>query len=123
MQEKEGNIQARLEQIAVDIEPENIELANAGSGSGRPELARERIRRRLENERTRLNAQLQTLITSRTRLESVIATTDADIERLRARINASEPNAAPNTNTAPQNQITPENAVTPAPRDAVPPPN
>ncbi|MCP9494145.1 MAG: hypothetical protein MSG64_06790 [Pyrinomonadaceae bacterium MAG19_C2-C3] len=123
VQEKQDNVQARLDQIAVEIEPENVELANAGSGSGRPELARERIRRRLENERTRLNAQLQTLSNSRTRLESVIASTDADIERLRARLGASETNVPTNTlNAAPQNPITPENTVTPAARDGIVPP-
>ncbi len=123
VQEKQDRVQARLDQIAVDIEPENIELALAGSGTARPELARERFRRQLENERTRLNAQLQTLSSSRTRLESVIATTDADIERLRARLGASQTTVTTdNPDTVPQNPITPENTVTPAPRDGVIPP-
>lgn len=123
VQEKADNIQSRLDQIAIEIEPENIELAVAGSGSTRPELMRERYRRTLENEQTRLNAQLQTLSNSRTRLESVIATTDADIERLRARLGASEANVPTNNpDTAPQSPITPENSVTPAPRNPATPP-
>lgn len=123
VQEKADKVQTRLDQIAVDIEPENIELAIAGTGTSRPELVRERVRRTLENERTRLSAQLQTLTSSRTRLESVISSTDADIEKLRARLGSVEANATTNPpDGVPQNPITPENTVTPAPRDGVIPP-
>jgi chromosome segregation ATPase len=85
-QEKETNITARLEQIEFDLRPENIDRIVSTFGSTRPEDAREARRRGLENERTMLRQQLETLQTSRIRLEGAIATADAEVDRLRKRI-------------------------------------
>lgn len=93
VQEKETNLTARLEQIEFDLRPENIERSVAAYGSTRPEDAREARRRGLETERNLLRAQLDTIRANRQRLESAIVTADAEVERLRKRIDdATEPN-------------------------------
>ena len=94
-QEKETALTARLEQLQFDLRPENIERVAAPYGSTRPEDAREARRRGLESEIGRVRAQLDTLQTSRQRLESAIVSADAEVERLRKRIDdATEPRPA-----------------------------
>jgi chromosome segregation ATPase len=88
-QEKETNITARLDQIEFDLRPENIERTVATFGSTRPEDARAARQRGLETERTMLRQQLETLQTGRIRLEGAIATADAEVDRLRKRIDDS----------------------------------
>lgn len=91
-QEKETNLTARLEQIEFDLRPENIERIVATYGSTRPEDAREARRRGLEREKSLVTAQLDTIRAGRQRLESAIATADAEVDRLRKRIDdATEP--------------------------------
>jgi chromosome segregation ATPase len=85
-QEKETNLTARLEQIEFDLRPENIERTVSTFGSTHPEDARAARRRGLENEKTMLRAQLDTLQSGRLRLESAIVTADAEVDRLRKRI-------------------------------------
>ncbi len=85
-QEKETNLTARLDQIEFDLRPENIERTVATFGSTRPEDARDARRRGLERDKTMIRAQLDTLQTSRTRLESAIVTADTEVDRLRKRI-------------------------------------
>lgn len=101
-QEKETNVAARLEQIEFDLRPENIERTVATYGSTRPEDAREARRRGLENEKTRLRAQLDTLQSGRVRLEAAIVTADTEVDRLRKRIddsNEMRTEATENANT------------------------
>jgi DNA repair exonuclease SbcCD ATPase subunit len=86
VESKLADLQARLEQTEWAIKPENIERLNAGYGSVRPEEARETRRRALEGERTRLLAQIKILETSRARLEQSVATADAEVDSLRARL-------------------------------------
>ena len=62
----------------------------AGFGTVRPEEVRETRRRQLENERSRVLAQIKILETSRTRLEAAITTADAEVDRLRRRLEARE---------------------------------
>jgi chromosome segregation ATPase len=88
-QEKETNVSARLEQIEFDLRPENIERTVSTFGSTHPEDARDARRRGLENERTMLRAQLDTLQSGRSRLESAIVTADTEVDRLRKRIDDS----------------------------------
>lgn len=90
VQAKEADLQSRLEQIEYDIRPENIERNTAIYGTTRPDELRETRRRQLENERTRIRSQLDLMLTSRTRLESAIALADTEVERLRARLDATE---------------------------------
>jgi len=82
---KLADAQAKLEQIDYQLRPENIERAS-GYGTTHPEEAREARRRQLENEKSRLQAQTKILETSRARLETSVATADAEVDSLRQRI-------------------------------------
>jgi len=82
---KLADAQSKLEQIEYQLRPENIERA-AGYGTTHPEEAREARRRQLENEKSRLLAQTKILETSRARLETSVATADAEVDTLRQRI-------------------------------------
>lgn len=82
---KLADAQAKLEQIDYQMRPENIERAS-GYGTVHPEEAREARRRQLENEKTRVQAQVRILETSRTRLETSLVTADAEVDALRRKI-------------------------------------
>lgn len=96
-QSKEADLQVRLEQIEFDIKPENIERSVGIYGTTRPDEVRETRRRQLESERARIQSQLTLIATSRTRLESAIALADTEVERLRARLEDSDPLNKPQT--------------------------
>jgi DNA repair exonuclease SbcCD ATPase subunit len=85
VESKLADLQARLESIDYQLRPENIERA-AGYGTVHPEEARDARRRQLENERSRVLAQIKILETSRTRLETSVATADAEVDALRRKI-------------------------------------
>lgn len=72
VQAHEDSLRARAEQLDEALKPENIERSLAGIGSTRPEELREARRRQLQRERDGITAQLQTLETSRLRLEAAI---------------------------------------------------
>jgi len=82
---KLADAQARLDQIDYQLRPENIERA-AGYGTVHPEDAREARRRQLESDKSRILVQVKILETSRTRLETSVATADAEVDALRQRI-------------------------------------
>lgn len=86
-QSKLADLGSRLEQVEYMLKPENIDKATQGYGSVRPEEVRETRKRQLENEKSRLQAQISILETSRTRLEQSIATADSEVDLLRARLN------------------------------------
>ena len=85
-QAKIADFESKLEQIEFALRPENIEASTAGYGSTRPEQAREARRKQLESERNRLLAQLKLVQTSRVRLETAVATADAEVDLLRAKL-------------------------------------
>ncbi|MGA9996306.1 MAG: hypothetical protein WBP93_12885 [Pyrinomonadaceae bacterium] len=123
VQAKEADLQARLDILDEAVKPENIERAMAGYGTTHPEELREQRRKQLENERTRVRAQLDQLANSRTRLESAIATADSEVDLLRQRVDATTNNATQNTaaqpggdnnaQPAPQTQTQPSTQATP----------
>jgi chromosome segregation ATPase len=78
---KQADLQTRLQNLDEQLKPENIESALAGVGSTHPEDLREQRRRQLEIERNGVRAQLDLLATSHSRLETAIATADADAYR------------------------------------------
>ncbi len=88
--EKELGLEARLEQIEYEIQPDAIERRTALMGTLRPAELREQVRRQLESERNRVQQQLNLLRTSRARLEAAITTADLEVERLRTRLDESE---------------------------------
>jgi hypothetical protein len=77
VQAREADLRARLQELDESIKPENIERSLAGVGSTRPEELREQRRRQLSIQRDGVLAQLQTIETSRTRLETALANAEA----------------------------------------------
>jgi chromosome segregation ATPase len=78
---KQAELQTRLQTLEENLRPENIEKNLAGVGSTKPEDLREQRRRQLEIERNGVQAQLNLLATSRTRLEQAIAQADGEAYR------------------------------------------
>ena len=87
VQSKLADLSAKLDQVEYYLKPENIDKATQGYGSTRPEDARDARRRQLENEKGRLQAQINILENSKVRLESAITTADTEVDLLRARLN------------------------------------
>ena len=90
VESKLADLQPKLDQIEYGLKPEVIEHSAAGLGTVRPEEVRETRRRQLENEKARVQAQIRILESSRTRLEAAIITADAEVDRLRRRLEARE---------------------------------
>ncbi len=86
VESKLADLQSKLEETEYNLKPENIERGMATYGSTRPEEAREARRRKLESDRNRILAQMKILETSRIRLESAVATADAEVDLLRHRL-------------------------------------
>jgi chromosome segregation ATPase len=84
--QKEAPLQTRIDQLDDQLRPDNIDQALAGVGSMRPEEAKEALRRRLGNEKRRIETQLDLLHQSEARLKASLATADASIQRLRLRL-------------------------------------
>jgi DNA repair exonuclease SbcCD ATPase subunit len=105
---KQAELQTRLQKLEENLKPENIEHSLAGVGSTQPEELREQRRRQLEIERNGVQAQLNLLATSHTRLETAIARADAEAYRQSA-----APVIAPSTNTSPTSSGSTGTATTP----------
>lgn len=96
---RQSDLQARAEQIDIDLQPGNIENSLAGVGSLHPEELRAQRRRQLESEKTRVRSQLDLLDKNRASLETSIASADAETNRLRQRVDAANAaSAATQTN-------------------------
>jgi uncharacterized membrane protein YgaE (UPF0421/DUF939 family) len=98
---KQAELQTRLQKLEENLKPENIENSLAGVGSTHPEDLRAQRRRQLEIERNGVQAQLNLLATSHTRLETAIA--QADVEAYRqsaAPVNVTSTNAPSTTSTS-----------------------
>ena len=76
VQEKEGTLRMRAQQLDEELKPENIERSLAGIGSTRPEELREARRRQLTIERESVKAQLKLIETTKLRLETAIASAE-----------------------------------------------
>jgi len=96
VQVREGEVQARLENIDIALQPQNIDRFVGGIGTTHPEEARDQRRKQLESERVRVRAQLDTLMQSQARLEQAIAAADAEVEKIRQRLNAADEAAIQN---------------------------
>ncbi len=82
---RQAELQTRLQQIDENLKPENIADSLAGVGSSHPEELREQRRRQLEIEKTGINAQLEQLAVSHSRLETAIVQADAEAYRQKIR--------------------------------------
>lgn len=87
---KLADLQPRLDEVLYALKPENIERSAAGVGTMRPEELRDTRRRQLESSKTGLQRQISILEASRVRLEAAISTADAEVDRLRRRLEARE---------------------------------
>ncbi|HVQ39456.1 MAG TPA: hypothetical protein VMS31_18095 [Pyrinomonadaceae bacterium] len=106
---KLADLQSKLEVIEYSLKPENIERA-AGFGTVHPEEARATRRRQLESDKTRTQAQIRILETSKTRLETAVATADAEVDALRQKMEAQraqESTAPPTETRSPNNRTRP----------------
>jgi hypothetical protein len=84
--DKEAPLQARLDQVNQQLKPEALEQLMAGVGSVHPEDAREEVRKRLSNEKVRIQSQLDLFRQDRVRTQASLATTDAAIQRLKQKL-------------------------------------
>jgi septal ring factor EnvC (AmiA/AmiB activator) len=123
VQSKEADLQAKAEDTDYALKPENIERSVAGYGTTHPEELRDQRRRQLENEKARLRKQLDQLASSHTRLEEAIATADAEVERLRKKLDAADEAAIQNAKTKAQSEGTSssEPGLRPTPTPTPPP--
>ncbi len=121
--QREANLQARLDQIEIEILPENIEARAAGTGSLRAEQVREQMRRLLENERTRGQSQLNLLTQNRAQLEAAIARADVEVARLSESVNETPQTDVPPAPPATTDTTTTDTTQTDTdPVDTAPPP-
>lgn len=86
VQAKIADFEAKLEQIDFYLRPENLEASTAGYGSTRPEALRDARKKQLEGEKSRVQAQLKLVETSKVRLETAVANADAEVDLLRAKL-------------------------------------
>jgi predicted RNase H-like nuclease (RuvC/YqgF family) len=116
--DKEFQLQERLAEIDYESQPDSIQRRAALIGSLNPGAVRDAIAQQLERERTRIKKQLELLGTSRSRLETAVGTADAEVERLRQRVDAADqaqqPSAPGAATTGPANVI-PQPSPTPTP--------
>jgi chromosome segregation ATPase len=122
VQEKEGLLQERMEQIDFSLKPENIERSVSTYGSTRPEEAREARRRMLESDKTRTRSQLELLGTSRQRLETAIINADLEVDKLRKRLEEADEQTQPKPTTT-ENTDETEGMTTTGPSTASPQPS
>lgn len=123
--DKEFQFQERLAEIAYESQPESIQRRAAIIGSLNPSGVRDAISQQLERERVRINKQLELLGASRTRLEASVATADAEVERLRQRVEAADQaqQSPPTPGTESPNMVAaPTAQPSPTPTPAAQPP-
>jgi hypothetical protein len=102
VESKLADLQGKIEQIEYELRPESIERA-AGYGTVHPEEARDARRRALENERSRVQAQIKILENSRARLATSVTTADAEVDALRRKIEVQQAQQEPSgANTEPK---------------------
>ena len=88
--DKEFQAQERLAEIEYESQSDSIQRRAALIGSLNPSAVREAIAQQLERERARIQKQLELLGASHARLEAAVASADAEVERLRQRVDAAD---------------------------------
>ena len=90
LQMREMELQARIEELDYQMKPESIQRTLAYVGSARPmDELRANLRARLESEKSRTNTQLETLASTRMKLETALRGAEAECVRLRQRLGLS----------------------------------
>lgn len=126
--DKEAQYQERLSQIEYELQPDVIQMRAAGVGSLNPSAVRDSIQKSLERERDRINKQLELLASSRTHLEAAVASAEAQVERLRQRVEAADqqetnPGAGTETTNSANAGANATPQPSPSPTPAQPPEN
>jgi len=118
--DKEFQAQERLAEIDYESQPDSIQRRAALVGSLNPSAVRDAMAQQLERERARIQKQLELLGASHARLDAAVATADAEVDRLRQRVEAADqqqlsnpPTAADNSNGA-NTSAAPQPTPTPA---------
>jgi chromosome segregation ATPase len=93
VQDKETDLQSRRDALDEALKPENIERVVAMYGTVHPEEARDARRKQLQADKNRIESQLNTLATSRIRLEAAIATADTEVDTLRQKMEKVSPDS------------------------------
>lgn len=121
--DKEFQYQERLAEIDYESQPESIQRRAALVGSLDPSAVRGAIAAQLEREGARIKKQLELLAASHTRLEAAVASADAEVERLRQRVDAADAaqQAAPAPDAANTGTANPAPQPSPSPTPAQPP--
>src|SRR5580765_293140 len=99
VESKKLDLETHLIQVEYDIKPENIERAAAGYGTTRPEEVRAQRQKQLEADRTRTRQQIDQLTASEGRIQTAIATSDLEVERLQKKLDAADRAAIQNAQT------------------------
>ena len=121
--DKEFQLQERLAEIDYESQPDSIQRRAALVGSLNPGAVRDAIAQQLERERTRIRKQLELLGTSHARLEASVATADAEVERLRQRVEAADQAQQPPPASGTESTIVaPTAQPSPTPTPAAQPP-
>jgi chromosome segregation ATPase len=123
--EKQANLQARVEQLDELMKPENLDRQLATSGTFRPDEARESLRRQYDNEKKRVNSQLEVQNTRRQQLEKSLSDATQLADRLRSELDdamrrEAEGVSDDNTTTPPRPRPSPRTAATPEPTPTPP---
>lgn len=79
LQDHEANLKIRLQELEFELRPENIERTFSGVGSTHPEELRENRRLQLQTEKDRIVTQLNQIGSDRSRLESAVASAQAQV--------------------------------------------
>lgn len=117
--DKEFQYQERLAEIEYESQSDSIQRRAALVGSLNPSAVRDAISQQLERESARIKKQLELLAASHTRLETAVATADAEVERLRQKVDAAD---AAQQQAAPAPDATTTGAATPSPQPPTPTP-
>lgn len=124
--EKQANMQARSDQLDELMKPENLERQVATVGTFRPDEAREALRRQYENEKKRVQAQLEVQNTRRQQLERSLTDAEQLTQRIRTDLDdamrrEAEGESGTGTSTGtPAPRPTPRVIETPAPTPTPP---
>ncbi|MDT7603964.1 MAG: hypothetical protein QOF61_1961 [Acidobacteriota bacterium] len=122
--EKQANMQARVDQLDEAMKPENLERQVATVGTFRPDETRDALRRQLDNEKKRVNSQLDVQNTRRQQLEKSLSDAQQLADRMRAQLDdamrreAEGEGSTGTTNTPPR--TSPRTSATPEPTPTPP---
>jgi hypothetical protein len=124
--EKQANMQARVDQLDELMKPENLERQVATVGTFRPDETREALRRQYDNEKKRVQAQLEVQNTRRQQLEKSLNDAERLADRMRADLEEAMRREAEGDGgtgagtTAPLPRPSPRSTETPAPTPTPP---